>query len=76
MVSTSLVVALIVLAQCGSTYLLTSVETSKIEYKLPGHRGSCTAAIFHSREPLRAYMLTVLTASTDWAMLLAEIDLP
>lgn len=46
-----------------------NVESGKIEYKLPGHRGSCTAAIFHPREPV------LLTASTDWTMLLAEIEL-
>ncbi|KIY51675.1 U5 snRNP complex subunit [Fistulina hepatica ATCC 64428] len=44
------------------------VETAKILYKLPGHKGTVTAVDFHPKEPI------ILTASKDGTMLLGEIE--
>ncbi|WWC71215.1 uncharacterized protein I206_105168 [Kwoniella pini CBS 10737] len=44
------------------------VDTGKIAYKLPGHKGTVTAVNFHPREPI------VLTGSKDSNMLLGELD--
>ncbi|KIY73928.1 WD40 repeat-like protein [Cylindrobasidium torrendii FP15055 ss-10] len=44
------------------------VETSKILYKLPGHKGTVTAVDFHPKEPV------ILTASKDGTLLLGEIE--
>ncbi|WFC98911.1 hypothetical protein MYAM1_001644 [Malassezia yamatoensis] len=49
------------------TCTIWDVETGKILYKLPGHRGSCTAVDLHPLEPI------VLSASTDRTLLLGEI---
>ncbi|GAK63978.1 WD40 repeat-like protein [Moesziomyces antarcticus] len=50
------------------TCTIWDVESSTILYKLPGHRGTCTAAVFHPREPV------VVSCSTDMTLLLGEID--
>ncbi|KAM6490411.1 WD40-repeat-containing domain protein, partial [Amanita muscaria] len=44
------------------------VETGKILYKLPGHKGTVTAVDFHPKEPI------ILTGSKDGIMLLGEIE--
>lgn len=50
------------------TCVIWDVETGKILYKLPGHRGTCTAADYHPREPI------VVSASTDGTLFLGEIE--
>lgn len=50
------------------TCTIWDVESSAILYKLPGHRGTCTAAVFHPKEPV------VVSSSTDMTLLLGEID--
>lgn len=50
------------------TCTIWDVETSTILYKLPGHKGTCTAAVFHPKEPV------VVSCSTDMTLLLGEID--
>ncbi|EAU82738.1 U5 snRNP complex subunit [Coprinopsis cinerea okayama7 len=44
------------------------VESSKILYKLPGHKGTVTSVDFHPKEPI------ILTGSKDGTMLLGEIE--
>ncbi|TFK28996.1 WD40 repeat-like protein [Coprinopsis marcescibilis] len=44
------------------------VESSRILYKLPGHKGTVTAVDFHPKEPI------ILTGSKDGTMLLGEIE--
>ncbi|THV03341.1 WD40 repeat-like protein [Dendrothele bispora CBS 962.96] len=44
------------------------VESGKIQYKLPGHKGTVTAVDFHPKEPI------ILTGSKDKTMLLGEIE--
>ncbi|KAK7470078.1 hypothetical protein VKT23_001519 [Stygiomarasmius scandens] len=44
------------------------VESGKIQYKLPGHKGTVTAVDFHPKEPI------ILTGSKDRTMLLGEIE--
>ncbi|KAG8942199.1 hypothetical protein FRC03_003534, partial [Tulasnella sp. 419] len=44
------------------------VESGRILYKLPGHKGTVTCVDFHPKEPI------VLTGSKDGTMLLGEID--
>jgi len=44
------------------------VESGKILYKLPGHKGTVTAVDFHPKEPI------ILTGSKDGTMLLGEIE--
>ncbi|CAO1621657.1 unnamed protein product [Parajaminaea phylloscopi] len=57
---------------CGSgdrTCVVWDVELAgKILYKLPGHRGTCTAAALHPREPI------VVSCSVDGQLLLGEIE--
>lgn len=50
------------------TCTIWDVESSTILYKLPGHKGTCTAAVFHPKEPV------VVSCSTDMTLLLGEID--
>jgi len=50
------------------TVTIWDVESSKILYKLPGHKGTVTAVDFHSNEPI------ILTASKDGTLLLGEIE--
>lgn len=50
------------------TCTIWDVESSTILYKLPGHKGTCTAAVFHPSEPV------VVSSSTDMTLLLGEID--
>ncbi|KZT29477.1 WD40 repeat-like protein [Neolentinus lepideus HHB14362 ss-1] len=44
------------------------VESGKLQYKLPGHKGTVTAVDFHPKEPI------ILTGSKDATMLLGEIE--
>lgn len=44
------------------------VDSGKILYKLPGHKGTVTAVDFHPKEPI------ILTASKDATMLLGELE--
>jgi len=44
------------------------VESGKILYKLPGHKGTVTSVDFHPKEPI------ILTGSKDATMLLGEIE--
>ncbi|KAL1716966.1 WD40-repeat-containing domain protein [Schizophyllum commune] len=50
------------------TVCIWDVETGKILYKLPGHKGTVTAVDFHPKEPI------ILTGSKDGTMLLGEIE--
>ncbi|KAG6848748.1 hypothetical protein H0H93_014414 [Arthromyces matolae] len=50
------------------TVTIWEVESGKILYKLPGHKGTVTAVDFHPREPI------ILTASKDGTMILGEIE--
>lgn len=51
------------------TVTIWDVEKSLITYKLPGHRGTCTAVDLHPREPI------IVSSSTDQTLLLGEIEL-
>ncbi|EGO02288.1 hypothetical protein SERLA73DRAFT_104685 [Serpula lacrymans var. lacrymans S7.3] len=44
------------------------VESGRILYKLPGHKGTVTSVDFHPKEPI------ILTGSKDGTMLLGEIE--
>ncbi|TFK69400.1 WD40 repeat-like protein [Pluteus cervinus] len=44
------------------------VESGRILYKLPGHKGTVTAVDFHPKEPI------ILTGSKDGTMLLGELE--
>ncbi|KAF9562460.1 U5 snRNP complex subunit [Agrocybe pediades] len=44
------------------------LESGRILYKLPGHKGTVTAVDFHPKEPI------ILTGSKDGTMLLGEIE--
>ncbi|KAJ7615777.1 hypothetical protein DFH06DRAFT_1145815 [Mycena polygramma] len=51
------------------------VESARVPYKLPGHKGTVTSVDFHPKEPIlltRVYL--VLTGSKDGAMLLGELE--
>ncbi|KAG6811937.1 hypothetical protein H0H92_005166 [Tricholoma furcatifolium] len=50
------------------TVTIWEVESGKILYKLPGHKGTVTAVDFHPKEPI------ILTGSKDGTMLLGEIE--
>lgn len=50
------------------TVTVWEVETGKILYKLPGHKGTVTGVDLHPREPI------ILTGSKDANMLLGELD--
>ncbi|KAK0542894.1 hypothetical protein OC846_006600 [Tilletia horrida] len=50
------------------TVTIWDVEKSLITYKLPGHKGTCTAVDMHPRENI------IVSASTDQTLLLGEID--
>ncbi|SNX82646.1 probable U5 snRNP-specific 40 kD protein (novel WD-40 repeat protein) [Melanopsichium pennsylvanicum] len=50
------------------TCTIWDVESASILYKLPGHKGTCTAAVFHPKEPI------VVSCSTDMTLVLGEID--
>ncbi|WVQ95280.1 hypothetical protein IAU59_002375 [Kwoniella sp. CBS 9459] len=50
------------------TVTVWDVDTGKIAYKLPGHKGTVTGVDFHPREPI------ILTGSKDTNMLLGELD--
>ncbi|CAD6887613.1 unnamed protein product [Tilletia controversa] len=50
------------------TVTIWDVEKSLITYKLPGHRGTCTAVDMHPREPI------IVSASTDQTLLLGEVE--
>jgi len=44
------------------------VESARVLYKLPGHKGTVTAVDFHPKEPI------ILTGSKDGTMLLGELE--
>ncbi|KAJ7654912.1 WD40 repeat-like protein [Mycena rosella] len=44
------------------------VESARVVYKLPGHKGTVTCVDFHPKEPI------ILTGSKDGTMLLGELD--
>lgn len=44
------------------------VDSGKIQYKLPGHKGTVTSVDFHPHEPI------ILTGSKDGIMLLGELE--
>lgn len=44
------------------------VDNGRIQYKLPGHKGTVTSVDFHPKEPI------ILTGSKDGTMLLGEIE--
>ncbi|KAH9947217.1 WD40 repeat-like protein [Amylocystis lapponica] len=50
------------------TVCIWDVESGKVLYKLPGHKGTVTAVDFHPKEPI------ILTGSKDATMLLGEIE--
>ncbi|KIJ57221.1 hypothetical protein M422DRAFT_148861 [Sphaerobolus stellatus SS14] len=50
------------------TVTVWEVESGKILYKLPGHRGTVTCVDFHPKEPV------ILTGSKDATVLLGELD--
>lgn len=50
------------------TVTIWDVETTKIQYKLPGHKGTVTCADFHPKEPI------ILTGSKDSTLLLGELE--
>ncbi|KAK8854476.1 hypothetical protein IAR55_003214 [Kwoniella newhampshirensis] len=50
------------------TVTVWEVDSGKVLYKLPGHKGSVTGVDFHPREPI------ILTGSKDTNMLLGELD--
>ena len=66
------------------TVCIWDVDSGKVLYKLPGHKGTVTAVDFHPKEPIsrsnspccNAYSdaLPVLTGSKDATMLLGEIE--
>ncbi|CAO1635106.1 unnamed protein product [Sympodiomycopsis kandeliae] len=58
---------LIVGCNDGSS-IVWNVEQEKILYKLPGHRGTCTAVDYHPKEPI------IVSASTDGTLYLGEIE--
>jgi len=50
------------------TVTIWDVESGKVVYKLPGHKGTVMAVDFHPKEPI------VLTGAKDGVMLLGEIE--
>ncbi|KAF9516833.1 hypothetical protein BS47DRAFT_1375873 [Hydnum rufescens UP504] len=50
------------------TVTIWDVESTRVLYKLPGHKGTVTSVDFHPKEPI------ILTGSTDATMLLGEIE--
>ena len=50
------------------TCTIWNVDKSNILYKLPGHRGTCTAVALHPQEPI------IVSASVDATMFLGEIE--
>ncbi|KZT71529.1 WD40 repeat-like protein [Daedalea quercina L-15889] len=50
------------------TVCIWDVESGKVLYKLPGHKGTVTSVDFHPKEPI------ILTSSKDATMLLGEIE--
>jgi len=50
------------------TVCIWDVESARVLYKLPGHKGTVTSVDFHPREPV------VLTGSKDGIMLLGELE--
>ncbi|PWN24479.1 putative U5 snRNP-specific 40 kd protein [Jaminaea rosea] len=60
----------VVSGSCDRTCVVWDMEDMKgrVVYKLPGHRGTCTAAALHPREPI------VVSSSADGTLLLGEIE--
>ncbi|KAJ7455828.1 WD40-repeat-containing domain protein [Mycena latifolia] len=50
------------------TVCVWDVESARVLYKLPGHKGTVTSVDWHPREPI------LLTGSKDGTMLLGELD--
>ncbi|KIM21798.1 hypothetical protein M408DRAFT_333240 [Serendipita vermifera MAFF 305830] len=50
------------------TVTVWDVESGKIQYKLPGHKGTVTCVDFHPKEPI------ILTGSKDSTLLLGELE--
>ncbi|KAF9262382.1 WD40 repeat-like protein [Marasmius fiardii PR-910] len=50
------------------TVCIWDVESSRVLYKLPGHKGTVTSVDFHPQEPI------ILTGSKDGTMILGEIE--
>ncbi|PPQ71590.1 hypothetical protein CVT26_010558 [Gymnopilus dilepis] len=50
------------------TVTIWDVDSGRVLYKLPGHRGTVTAVDFHPKEPI------ILTGSKDGTMILGEIE--
>ncbi|CAL1700065.1 unnamed protein product [Somion occarium] len=50
------------------TVCIWDVDSGKLLYKLPGHKGTVTTVDFHPKEPI------ILTGSKDGTMLLGEIE--
>lgn len=50
------------------TVTVWDVESTKIQYKLPGHKGTVTCVDFHPKEPI------ILTGSKDATLLLGELE--
>jgi len=48
--------------------MIWEVDSGKVAYKLPGHKGTVTCVDFSPREPI------VLTGSKDGTMILGELD--
>ncbi|VDB91514.1 unnamed protein product [Peniophora sp. CBMAI 1063] len=58
----------VALGGADRTVTIWDVESGKISYKLPGHKGTVTSVDFHQQEPI------ILTGSKDGTMLLGEIE--
>ena len=67
------------------TVCIWDVDSGKVQYKLPGHKGTVTAVDFHPKEPISTCLISlltlrdsdfasVLTGSKDATMLLGEIE--
>jgi len=58
----------VALGGADRTVCIWDVESGKVLYKLPGHKGTVTSVDFHPKEPI------ILTGSKDATMLLGEIE--
>ncbi|KAI0034346.1 WD40 repeat-like protein [Vararia minispora EC-137] len=58
----------VALGGADRTVTIWDVDSGRILYKLPGHKGTVTSVDFHPREPI------ILTGSKDATMLLGEIE--
>ncbi|KAF8513863.1 WD40-repeat-containing domain protein [Gautieria morchelliformis] len=58
----------VALGGADRTVCIWEVESGKILYKLPGHKGTVSCVDFHPKEPI------ILTGSKDTTLLLGELD--